>query len=139
MIKKTTTKKTTKPTVAVAAKPVAAPVAAPAPAPAVTPAKAPKAAPAKAAPAKAAPGVMFEIEQPGANSVFVAGSFNQWQPERTPLQRLSNGRWVGNLQVNPGRYEYLFVVDGQWMPDPKAGESVQNPYGGLNSVVQVSE
>ena len=38
-----------------------------------------------------------------------------------------------------GRYEYLFVVDGQWLPDPNARESVQNPYGGTNSVLTVSE
>jgi 1,4-alpha-glucan branching enzyme len=122
MIKKTITKKTTKPTVTAVAKPAI---------------KTPKAA--KAAPADTTPGVRFEIEQPAASSVFVAGSFNQWEPERTPLQRQSNGRWVGNLKVTPGRHEYLFVIDGQWMPDPKAGECVQNPYGGLNSVLQVSE
>jgi 1,4-alpha-glucan branching enzyme len=122
MIKKTTTKKTTKSTVAAAA------------APAVKTTK-----PTKAAPVKPEPKVMFEIENPAANSVYVAGSFNQWQPEKTPLQRQSNGRWVGDLQVGPGRYEYLFVVDGQWVPDPKAAESVQNPFGGRNSILQVSE
>jgi hypothetical protein len=36
-----------------------------------------------------------------------------------------------------GRHEYLFVVDGQWLPDPKAKESVQNPFGGRNSVLVV--
>jgi len=40
--------------------------------------------------------------------------------------------------VNPGRYEYLFVVDGQWLPDPNAKESVANPFGGRNSVLRVS-
>jgi hypothetical protein len=28
-----------------------------------------------------------------------------------------------------GRYEYRFVVDGQWTDDPAAGETVMNPYG----------
>jgi hypothetical protein len=30
-------------------------------------------------------------------------------------------------------------VDGQWLPDPNAKESVENPFGGRNSVLTVSE
>ena len=40
-----------------------------------------------------------------------------------PLTPLGNGRWSGSLAVKPGRYEYLFVVDGTWTPDPNARES----------------
>jgi hypothetical protein len=69
--------------------------------------------------------------------VLVAGSFNGWKPEATPLTPLGNGRWTGSLDVKPGKYEYLFVVDGNWMPDPNATESVANPFGGLNSVLTV--
>jgi hypothetical protein len=50
-----------------------------------------------------------------------------------------DGRWEGDLAVGAGRYEYLFVVDGQWLPDPNAKETVQNPFGGRNSVLTVSE
>lgn len=82
--------------------------------------------------------VSLELVRPGAKHVCVAGSFNEWQPEKTPLIPLGNGRWVGDLTVNPGRYEYLFVVDGQWLPDPNAKESVANPFGGRNSVLRVS-
>jgi 1,4-alpha-glucan branching enzyme len=83
--------------------------------------------------------VSFELVKVDAHKVCVAGSFNEWQPERTPLVPMGNGRWVGNLPIKPGRYEYLFVVDGQWMPDPNAKESVQNPFGGQNSVLIASE
>jgi hypothetical protein len=38
----------------------------------------------------------------------------------------------------PGTYEYCLVVDGQWIPDPLARESVPNPFGGRNSVLNVS-
>src|SRR5881227_1520342 len=72
--------------------------------------------------------VSFELVKADARKVFVAGSFNQWQPENTPLEPAGDGRWVGELTVRPGRYEYLFVVDGQWLPDPNAKESVQNPF-----------
>jgi hypothetical protein len=115
-------------------------------------AEAPKAAPktelptmvaAKSQPQKpAAPKpnhVLLELVKPEAKSVCVAGSFNQWKPENTPLAPQGNGRWVGDLNVKPGRHEYLFVVDGQWVPDPNAKESVENPFGGRNSVLIVSE
>ena len=69
----------------------------------------------------------------------MAGSFNEWKPEKTPLARVGDGRWAGELAVKPGRHEYLFVVDGQWLPDPAAKESVQNPFGGRNSLLVVSE
>jgi len=106
-----------------------------------------KAEPAKAAtmkiiaskPVTPNPGrVSFEFLKTDAKSVCVAGSFNNWKPEMAPLAPTGNGRWVGDLALKPGRHEYLFVVDGQWMPDPNAKESVQNPFGGRNSILGVS-
>jgi hypothetical protein len=116
-------------------------------APAAKPAAAPRTATAAAAPGRAptAPeprtrpnSVSLVFVKPEAKQVFVAGSFNQWRPEKTPLSPAGNGRWVGDLAVTPGKYEYLFVVDGQWIPDPNAKEAVQNPFGGWNSVLTVS-
>src|SRR5438445_9243326 len=70
--------------------------------------------------------VCLELVKPGARQVCVAGSFNGWKPEKTPLAPTGNGRWIGDLIVTPGRHEYLFVVDGQWLPDPNARETVAN-------------
>ena len=105
-------------------------------------AAAPPAEAVKPAAVKAAappPRVVLELVNPAAKQVFVAGSFNNWQPEQTPLSPAGNGRWAGGLKVGPGRHEYLFVVDGKWLPDPNAKESVENPFGGRNSVLTVSE
>ena len=85
------------------------------------------------------PRVVLELVNPAASQVFVAGSFNNWQPEQTPLAAAGNGRWAGDLKVAPGRHEYLFVVDGQWLPDPNAKQTVENPFVGRNSVLTVSE
>jgi hypothetical protein len=82
--------------------------------------------------------IRIELVEPAAKQVFVAGSFNGWKPETTPLVAADNGRWKGDLKLGPGRYEYLFVVDGQWRTDPNARESVANPFGGRNSVIQVA-
>jgi 1,4-alpha-glucan branching enzyme len=84
------------------------------------------------------PRVNLSLMKPDAKKVCVAGSFNEWKPDRTPLKPAGNGRWIGDLTIDPGKYEYLFVVDGQWLPDPNAKESVQNPFGGRNSVLVVS-
>lgn len=82
--------------------------------------------------------VRLEFHGPEARQVFVAGTFNNWRPGAVPMVRVEPGRWIKELRLPPGRYEYCLVVDGCWQPDPLAAESVPNPYGGLNSVLQVA-
>jgi 1,4-alpha-glucan branching enzyme len=82
--------------------------------------------------------VRFEFTHPAATTVCVAGCFNHWQPEAKALHPSGGGRWLKETALMPGTYEYRFVVDGQWMPDPLAGESVPNPFGGKNSVLRIT-
>ena len=96
-------------------------------------------APAAPAPILRKNQVVLELVRPGAQQVSVAGSFNSWEPQATPLKPVAPDRWSGSLELTPGRHEYLFVVDGQWLPDPNAPEAVQNPFGGRNSVLVVKE
>jgi 1,4-alpha-glucan branching enzyme len=79
-----------------------------------------------------------EFSHPTAVAVAIAGSFNDWRPEATQMVTLGDGRWIKEVVLPPGTYEYCLVVDGHWMPDPLARETVPNPFGGLNSVVHVS-
>ena len=81
--------------------------------------------------------VHFEFIHPTAVTVCVAGTFNNWQPEAKALHPSGGGRWVKETVLPPGTYEYCLVVDGQWMPDPLARETVPNPFGGRNSVLKV--
>lgn len=90
------------------------------------------------APTLALGAVAFELIKPEAKTVFLAGSFNGWKPDQTPLERTRDGKWMREVRPKPGRHEYLFVVDGSWQPDPLANESVENPFGGKNSVVTIS-
>src|SRR5436309_1445633 len=39
------------------------------------------------------PNISLELVKPGAKQVAVAGSFNDWKPERAPLVQIGNGRW----------------------------------------------
>lgn len=81
--------------------------------------------------------VRFEFTHPTAATVCVAGTFNQWQPEAKELHPAGGGRWWKETALAPGTYEYCLVVDGHWMPDPLAKESVSNPFGGRNSLLTV--
>jgi 1,4-alpha-glucan branching enzyme len=82
--------------------------------------------------------IHFEFASPTAESVAIAGTFNEWQPQATPMIALGQGRWAKDLTLPPGAYEYRLVVDGQWMPDPLATETVPNPFGGVNAIRRVS-
>jgi 1,4-alpha-glucan branching enzyme len=81
--------------------------------------------------------VAFAFEAPGAKQVCVCGEFNQWSPDATPMELREGGRWEACLALRPGRYQYKFVVDGEWIHDPKAQESVLNEHGSYNSVAEV--
>lgn len=72
-----------------------------------------------------------------AGTVAIAGSFNDWRPE--PAELVAKGKWVKELLLAPGTYEYLFVADGKWTPDPLANKAVPNPFGGVNSLLTVPE
>lgn len=79
----------------------------------------------------------FEFQSTEAKIVCIAGSFNDWQPGATPMVALGDGRWVKELTLPSGRYEYRLVVDGNWVDDPSAKETVANPHGGANAVLTV--
>jgi hypothetical protein len=74
---------------------------------------------------------------PEAKEVNVAGNFNSWRPDATPLKNTGDGEWAVRLMLRSGQYEYRFLVDGQWNEDPGASQRVTNPYGGFNSVLLV--
>ena len=83
-------------------------------------------------------GVHIQFNHATAASIAIAGTFNEWRPTATPMIAIGEGRWVKKLVLPPGVYEYRLVVDGQWIPDPRARETVPNPFGGLNSVLKVN-
>jgi 1,4-alpha-glucan branching enzyme len=81
--------------------------------------------------------ICLELYAPEARVVFVAGSFNGWQQSSMPLQKQAGDRWVVELMLDPGKYEYRFVVDGEWTDDPLSSAYVSNPFDGLNGVLLV--
>ncbi len=67
--------------------------------------------------------VEFSLHAPRAKKVFLAGDFNHWKPETMPLSKARSGRWQILLPLPPGRYSYLFQVDGDWVLDPSARDT----------------
>jgi hypothetical protein len=82
--------------------------------------------------------VRLVIMQPGAKTVQVAGDFNGWNPAKTSLEQISDGAWAVTIPLKPGRYAYMFVVDGQrWVADPFAAEQKDDGFGSRNAVLDV--
>ena len=83
-----------------------------------------------------APGVAVELKfvAPEAGQVQVAGDFNGWRPE--PLRR-EGDRWAARLRLPPGRYAYMYVVDGRWTSDPEAHSFRDDEFGRQNAVLHL--
>ena len=81
--------------------------------------------------------VLFALDAPEAGQVSVCGEFNEWRAGVASLKRRGDGGWEATLELRPGRYQYKFVVDGNWIHDPNAAINVPNAHGSLNSVIEV--
>lgn len=95
----------------------------------------------KAAPKAAKSGeksVTFTVHAEAGKSVYLAGSFNNWDPAgKKMLEKKSGGVYAATVKLAPGTYQYKFVIDGTWCADPENRDFVQNDHGTLNSVITV--
>jgi 1,4-alpha-glucan branching enzyme len=84
--------------------------------------------------------VTFQLHAPGARNVCVAGSFNDWDALSLPLKQADGAEahtWRRIMYLEPGDYQYRFVVDGLWCDDPLCEEKLDNEFGSCNSVLRV--
>ena len=82
--------------------------------------------------------VVFEIEAPEDAVVQIAGDFTGWQPERLQLIRESHEtKWQTVKRLRSGRYQYKYLVNGQWTLDPANDQRRNNIYGSTNSVISI--
>lgn len=81
--------------------------------------------------------VPFSFETDPGKNVFVAGSFNGWQPSKMKPKGKNSGAYSVALKLPTGRHEYKFVVGDCWCADPKNPETVPNDCGSTNSVLVV--
>jgi AMP-activated protein kinase-like protein len=76
--------------------------------------------------------VRFVYADSAAQQVSLVGDFNGWSPTATPMDR-EGAVWATQVFMDPGTYEYKFLVDGDWRTDSDNPETSENG----NSVVRV--
>ena len=82
------------------------------------------------------PEISFRYQAPtaGKHLVGLAGEFSDW----AILDLIDiGGIYILKLPVEPGRYSYKLIVDGNWMPDPANPLREPDPFGGENSILAV--
>jgi len=78
--------------------------------------------------------VAFSWPYDGSN-VFFACSSNNWQQTRMTQ---TESEWLTHLVLEPGTYEYKFIVDGEWYYDITK-PTTDNEFGGKNNVITVPQ
>jgi 1,4-alpha-glucan branching enzyme len=88
---------------------------------------------------------VFSCRAPSAQAVFLAGTFNTWSCDATPMVKDNGGTWSVALDLPRGRYEYKFIADGAWCCEPgcddwafQGADCVPNKFGTRNRVIEVA-
>jgi len=81
--------------------------------------------------------VTFILEVKQAGNIALMGDFNSWNEKLHPMKKYDNEIWKKTVFLNPGRYEYRFLVDGQWQNDPKSDQLCKNRFGTYNNFLIV--
>jgi 1,4-alpha-glucan branching enzyme len=79
----------------------------------------------------------FNLKMPEAQKVILMGDFNLWNPEVNPMRKNGKGVWQTTVMLYPGRYEYRFLVDGEWCNDPNNTTKCPNCFDSENNVMEV--
>jgi chromosome partitioning protein len=83
--------------------------------------------------------VTFSLNAPQAKEVHLSGDFNNWKVDQASRMSAHNGTWEKRMNLFTGRYHYRFVVDGKWTDDPNNPTRELNPYGEMNSLLDLKE
>ncbi len=83
--------------------------------------------------------VNFSISAPEARDVYVAGDFNDWHLDESSRMEQESGAWRKRTKLMAGRYHYRFVIDGRWVEDPNNPIRETNPYGEMDSLIEIQK
>jgi len=82
-------------------------------------------------------GTVFVCDlKPAAKEVSLVGEFNNWDPKSGRMAK-KKGVFQKTIRLDPGEYQYKFLIDGEWHCDPSARRQVPNEFGTTNSVVRI--
>ena len=83
--------------------------------------------------------IQFHLKADPGSRVYLSGSFNNWSNKaKKMVDRHNSGEYSVILYLPPGKYEYKFIVNGEWRVDPECPNWIVNDYGTLNSVIVVN-
>jgi 1,4-alpha-glucan branching enzyme len=80
--------------------------------------------------------IFFTFYSPDAQNVALVGDFNNWDYTKS-MKKNKDGNWTTRLDLEPGKYEYRYLVDGEWQNDPQCQNFAQNQFGTQNCILEV--
>jgi len=80
--------------------------------------------------------VRFQIQADAGSEIFVAGSFNNWNPKEIKLRKFKDV-YSASIILPKGRHEYKLIINGVWCVDPNCDEWQPNSMGTINSIITV--
>jgi 1,4-alpha-glucan branching enzyme len=81
--------------------------------------------------------VTLSVKAAEAKEVILMGDFNNWDSKIHPMKKSGNGLWNKTVMLAPGKYEYKFLIDGNWETDPSNDQICLNRFGTLNNVLNL--
>lgn len=76
------------------------------------------------------------------SKIFIAGDFNNWQPNDIKF-RLKKSKGKFKIKINKNKFKkgknrYIFIIDGEWVPDPNARMFEKRGIAGKVSVIIIN-
>jgi hypothetical protein len=71
-----------------------------------------------------------------ASIVVLTGTFNAWNQSQLVFGREGDA-WVCRIDLDPGVYQYKFIVDGNWLLDPSNPQTAEDEAGNVNNLLEV--
>lgn len=80
--------------------------------------------------------VEFKFFRPQAQSVHIAGDFNDWRERELAMSRTSDGYWTARIKLPAGEFRFRYCADGMWFAD-YAAFGIEYGRFGADSIVRV--
>jgi len=82
--------------------------------------------------------IKFELKTDPDSKVYVAGTFNNWNPKEKQLKdKQKNGNYSLFVYIPKGIQEYKFIINDNWCLDPKCLDKKENKLGTYNNFIDV--
>lgn len=82
--------------------------------------------------------IVFSLKASDDDVVMIAGDFTDWKPKELKLTKRRNGSlWQTSIKLQPGSYQYKYLVNDCWIPDPANKRIIDNGLGTANSLISV--